>query len=128
MLQGRDYEEHQAFQQILHRFSTAISQNVADSAGLQLQFSELQQFFQLRVASLELAALNSVDASRVQAIHTEINKQLRLLGMDVMFLQAARQPLTAQKRQVQMRDRLHLLLRYCDTLLHEDQPEPGESR
>jgi hypothetical protein len=48
------------------------------------------------------------------AIQVEINKQLRLLSTDVMFLRTAKKPENRQSRQSQMVDRLTLLERYCE--------------
>ncbi|MEH2246030.1 heterocyst frequency control protein PatD [Nostoc sp.] len=58
--------------------------------------------------------------SRVQSYQTEMSKQLRLLEIDVMFLQGARQASTAQTRLQTISDRLTTLIQYCDAIL---QPE-----
>jgi hypothetical protein len=117
MLTGLSRQRYETFQQALAQLQSFVSQNNVDGTTLQAEFLEVQQFFQLQIISLELDSLNPVEAAYVQSIQTEINKQLRLLGMDVMFLQAARQSVTAQKRQVQMRDRLTQLMQYCEALL-----------
>jgi hypothetical protein len=51
------------------------------------------------------------------AIHVEINKQLRLLNTDALFLRSAKQAATQEQRLGQMRDRLTLLERYCEMIL-----------
>jgi hypothetical protein len=51
------------------------------------------------------------------AIQVEINKQLRLLKTDGLFLRSAKQPTTQEQRLQQMRDRLTLLQRYCEMIL-----------
>jgi hypothetical protein len=56
----------------------------------------------------------------VQSYQTEINKQLRLLEMDLMFLKAARQEATIAQRWGGMGDRIHLLTLYCDAILSEE--------
>ena len=50
------------------------------------------------------------------AIHVEINKQLRLLNTDALFLRSAKQSTTQEQRLGQMRDRLTLLERYCEMI------------
>jgi hypothetical protein len=52
--------------------------------------------------------------SHLMAIQVEINKQLRLLSTDVMFLRTAKTPENRQSRQSQMVDRLTLLERYSE--------------
>jgi hypothetical protein len=49
-----------------------------------------------------------------------MSKQLRLLAIDVMFLQGARQASTAQTRLQTISDRLTTLIQYCDAII---QPE-----
>ncbi|PSB23662.1 hypothetical protein C7B82_30405 [Stenomitos frigidus ULC18] len=79
----------------------------------------LQQFFREQILSLQLDELAPAVQHWVQSYHVEIDKQLRLLAMDIMFLQAARQSVTAEQRRQQIRDRLTTLQRYCDGLLGE---------
>ncbi len=55
--------------------------------------------------------------NQLRSLHTEMAKQLKLLTMDVNFLQVARQPSTIQQRQTQMGDRLQQLARYCNAAL-----------
>ncbi len=50
-------------------------------------------------------------------IQVEINKQLRLLKTDCLFLRSAKQTTTQDQRLQQMRDRLTLLERYCAMIL-----------
>ena len=100
----------------------SVSKKVA--WGPHAQFLQVQQFFQQQVGPLELAELDGAIAPRVQAVRTEMQKELRLLAMDVMFLQAARQSVTQQQRQEQLGDRLEKLLGYCQVLLEAERPAP----
>jgi translation initiation factor IF-2 len=126
MLPEEYCQRYQEFQQKLQQLSLQVGETPADQRELgsapQAVFQEIQQLFQ-QIIALDLEGLDPADVSKVQSYQTEINKQLRLLGMDVMFLRAARQSATAQQRQTQMGDRINLLVRYCDALLKTDQPE-----
>ena len=95
--------------------------DLADDAGLTLKAraAALQQFFHEQILSLQMNDLAPALQDWVQSYHVEIDKQLRLLGLDVLFLQAARQSTTTQQRRQQVRDRLDTLQRYCDALLGE---------
>ncbi|MEN9206894.1 MAG: heterocyst frequency control protein PatD [Gloeomargarita sp. GMQP_bins_120] len=50
------------------------------------------------------------------SLAVEIHKQLHLLKTDVLFWQAARQPITQAQRRQQMQQRLQLLQSYLDQL------------
>lgn len=113
-------QRYQEFWQALQRLTAIATQQNPDAQTLQEQFLAVQQFFQVQLVSLALEGLNPAQAAQVQSYQTEINKQLRLLGMDVMFLQAARRSATAQQRQAQMQERIGLLGKYCDALLEEN--------
>ncbi|MFQ3627818.1 MAG: heterocyst frequency control protein PatD, partial [Cyanobacteriota bacterium] len=83
-------------------------------ADLRSLFHQLQAQFQQQVVTLDLSGLEGAIAAQIASLHTEMAKQLRLLSMDLMFLQTARQPETVRQRTEQMGDRLRLLMRYCD--------------
>lgn len=117
MVSGLTQQYYQEFQQALQQLRTIAAQSHPDPTALQSQFLELQQFFQRQMIGLDLAELPPAMQAKVHSYQVEANKQLRILGMDVMFLQAARQPATMQQRQAQMIDRIDTLLRYCEAVL-----------
>jgi acyl transferase domain-containing protein len=120
MLPVSYHQPYQVFCQSLERFGEQIHRANPDTKLLQVMFLEAQQQFQQQIMGQTLADLDAVVESKVQSFQTEINKQLRLLAMDVMFLQTARQPTTIQQRQAQMGDRLQLLRRYCEAILDSE--------
>lgn len=121
MLTGLYRERYLELQQALQQVQAIATRHTPDGDMLQSRFLKAQQFFQQGIVSLELQGLSPAVATQVQSYQTEINKQLRLLGMDVMFLKTARQSVTAQQRQAQLRDRIDLIIRYCETLLGDNQ-------
>jgi hypothetical protein len=82
-----------------------------DGQALQEQFLLAQQHFQHQILPL------GEPYPAVQPVLTEMNRTLRLLAMDVAFLQAARQSITAQQRQRQMVEKLEQLLGFCEALI-----------
>lgn len=116
-------EPYTVFQSQLEQLQQNIGQVSPDPRALQTQFLETQRCFQDRILSLNEEALAPEVSGKIQSIQTEINKQLRLLAMDVLFLQSARQSATAQQRQKQMGDRLQLLRQYCEAVLGESNRE-----
>lgn len=81
-------------------------------ASLQGQFLAAQQQFQGQILPL-----GDRDSPHWPPILTEMNRTLRLVAMDVAFLQAARQPITVQQRQRQLLDKLQQLAGFCEALL-----------
>lgn len=83
--------------------------------NLRQRLAVLQQMFQQQIVPL------TEEDSRVQSYRTEISKQLRLLEIDVMFFQGARQASTAKARIQTISDRLSTLIQYCDAILQQEQ-------
>lgn len=113
---------YQQFQQLLHQLQLELDGPTTDSAKLRASIAQLQQMFQAEIVPIAVAE-DRVN-SQLQSIQIEINKQLRLLETDGIFLQAARQPVTVQQRKQQMHHRLEILLQYCDASLSLQLEEP----
>ncbi|NJL46674.1 MAG: heterocyst frequency control protein PatD [Leptolyngbyaceae cyanobacterium SM2_5_2] len=101
----------QALKDYLSRLQTLCQQANPSGLALQEPFLLAQQHFQSQILPL-----GEESSPALQPILTEMNRTLRLLAMDVAFLQAARQPLKAQQRQQQMGERLQQLLGFCEAL------------
>ena len=106
-----EYQQHyQQFVQLLEQLRT-VAQNRAFQE-LRQSHQTAQQFFVEEILTLE-----PLDNYQVRSYQTEISKQLQLIGMDVIFLQAAKAPETAANRQKQLLDRFPSLLNYCNAIL-----------
>jgi 2-hydroxychromene-2-carboxylate isomerase len=101
-----------AVQHDLHQVRSSLQQPTA----LQPAFQALQRSSQALLA-LDPSQLETAIAAKVQSYQTEISRLVRLLGMDILFLQAARQSATTQQRAQQASDRISQLLQYCDAVL-----------
>lgn len=117
MLPQSHRDRYQEFFTVLEMLKQTAAATNLTGAALQQMFEQVQQLFQQRILCLDNDDINSADASRLQSYLTEINKQMRLLGIDVMFLQAARQPATQEQRLVQLNSRIQTLIDYCKALL-----------
>ncbi|MBD0335696.1 MAG: heterocyst frequency control protein PatD [Cyanobacteria bacterium Co-bin13] len=102
----------QGFQTQLSYLLSIVSQANPDTLSLQQHFLEVQQQFQGQVKGIEGDLAESA-----QPILLEMSRTLRLLGMDIAFLQTARQSVTLQQRQKQMCDRIDQLQNFCQGLL-----------
>ncbi|ASC71634.1 hypothetical protein XM38_025870 [Halomicronema hongdechloris C2206] len=98
---------------VLHQQSRQAN---PDGRHLQALFLTTQQQFQAFLALVEQTELTTAVEVPLRSLQTEVNRHLRLLGMDVAFLQAARQPQTVQQRQAQMGDRIRTLEQFCQGL------------
>ena len=109
------------FVKLLETLETSIQVANVNCRSLLQQFLQAQQFYQTQLLPTLLA---SPSAEGLVTYQTEINRALRLLGMDVSFLQSAKNAVTLQKRQAQMRQRLNTLLEFCRGL--QGAIAPGE--
>ncbi len=116
MLPNLHRQRYQEFSEVLEQLQQTVVVTPLDAPKLRQMFLEAQQFFQQQLVSLDAGDLEQLEP-RVRSYQTEMSKQLQLLGMDVMFLQAARQQGTATARQLQLGDRLKTLISYCDAIL-----------
>ncbi|MEM9216976.1 MAG: heterocyst frequency control protein PatD [Cyanobacteria bacterium P01_F01_bin.150] len=104
------------FQSFVEKWSTSLQTvrpNDAAKAGMTLmdQFKLLKAVWteqQERLIDMELPQYG-------QALHTEMHKQFRLMEVDIIFLNTARQAKTIVQRKQQLDDRLCKLLEYCET-------------
>lgn len=110
---------HQSTYNDFRRRLQAI-QTELDKRTLKATVGELQKIVQGELKSLNLEEIDPALQSRVRSLEVEIDKQLRLLNIDVTFLQTAKQPETVQNRLNQVRARVETLIHYCNILLGED--------
>ncbi|MEG4628479.1 heterocyst frequency control protein PatD [Microcoleus sp. AR_TQ3_B6] len=116
------YEE---LQQALEKLQKTAAQDNLDRAALAIEYRKVQQFFGNQIMRAESDELDASETPPEQSYLTEIHKQLRLLGTDVMFLQASRQPATAKARQTAAIARLNTLIGYSGALLQKNSGSSG---
>jgi hypothetical protein len=109
-------EKYHAFNILLKQLHSEVTTTKVDTAQLRQSVTSLQQFFQQQIVPL-VNDTDSIDESRLQSYQTEISKQLRLLEIDVIFLQGARQASTAKHRLDAIGDRLTTLIEYSNAIL-----------
>ncbi len=84
-----------------------------------LQVSQqLAALWQTELVHWEGQGLSSEQYGRWRSLHTEIHRELRLLNVDLLFLQSSRSLAGVQQKQQQIGDRLRKLLQYCDLILN----------
>lgn len=117
MLPNLHHQRYQEFLKALDQLQQTGAATQPDVPKLRQRFLEVQQFFLQQIVSLDAGDLEPESEARVRSYQTEMSKQMRLLEVDVTFLQAARQASTTQGRQRQTVDRIQTLQRYCNEIL-----------
>ena len=102
------YQELAAF---LDELRTNVTTDKLNTNQLRLNFTHLQTFFLQQIIPLVNAN------SQEQSYKTEISKQLRLLEVDIMFLQGAKQLTTLQSRLKTIEERIDKLSGYCQAII-----------
>lgn len=82
-------------------------------AQVQQDLAAIQQVFETQIQGLDWDQEPEAKRSLLRSLQVETHKQVRLLAMDRLFLQTARQAATTAQRLGQVQDRLRLLLDYC---------------
>jgi hypothetical protein len=104
---------YQQFQQLVIDAQQASDTTPINVANIDKTVQAIAVYFRDQILT---ATPPTADAPH-HAIQVEINKQLRLLKTDSLFLRSAKQSTTQDQRLQQMRDRLTLLERYCDMII-----------
>lgn len=120
MLPNDHQQRYRELRVFLEELCTQVATDRPDGTALRESVQRTQEFFAAQVLSLPFEGFDRPDKSGTQSYNTELHKQLRLLATDVLFLGSARHAATVQQRQAQLRERLTILLHYCDILLGED--------
>lgn len=115
MLPKEHNQQYQKLTQLLNQLQQNISER--EAAKILATNKQVQKFFETQILTLDNYELEPSIASQVGSYLTEIHKQLRLLNVDVTFLQASRNPQTTKARLANISDRLETLKGYCLTIL-----------
>ncbi|GAB1543197.1 hypothetical protein NUACC21_58710 [Scytonema sp. NUACC21] len=110
-------EKYDSFAIQLKQLHSEIAADQLDSPGIRQRVISLQKFFQQQIVPLVNEDTDSNNKGRLQSYMTEMSKQLRLLEIDVTFLQGARQTSTTKARLDAIGNRLTTLIEYCNALL-----------
>jgi hypothetical protein len=103
---------------IWQQLSTLLSELPADSpTALKAALNESLTLFESQLLDRDLSDLPVPIAGRMRSYVTESHRLLRLLLTDAMFIAAARNPTSREQRRQAYRERLNLLLQYCQAAI-----------
>lgn len=117
MLPKEHNQRYQKFSQLLNQLQQLMAQENLDLEKILAMKKEVQQFFEIQIMSLDNLELDQSIAFQIKSYLTEMHKELRLLYVDLIFLQASRNPQTRQTRLATIKDRLKTLIGYCGNIL-----------
>ena len=112
------------FQNCLKQLHSTLSSAPLNQPKLKQTFEQLKITFQTQIMRINASDFAPPVESKIQSYLTETHKQIRLLEMDLKFLQASHQSTTLNTRLSQIQTRLDLLLSYGEAMLAT--PEVGE--
>jgi len=111
VLMSFKYQKYQELKTLVELLLSDVNKaHVYDPTWKSL-LGEISGFF-----AREIAVFTDLE-SRQQSYQTEISKQIRLLELDMMFLQSAKQTLTIKSRLESIQQRAEILIRYCQNIL-----------
>jgi hypothetical protein len=117
-------DQYQIFQTAVAKLAKDLTPSIhLCPTDLKHQLTRLQSTFSEIIASIDLTDIPPPANHRLQSLQVEIAKELRLLQVDILFLQTAKQPKTVAHRQQQIQNRLDTLLRYCAIVLKPNPPD-----
>ena len=88
--------------------------NGSDQSITQTSWYNLQQFSQEKLLSLTEDSLAESRVQQWRSLQTEIQRELRLLNTDILFLAAARQTKTKELKLQSISDRLTRLIQFSN--------------
>jgi len=112
--------KYRTFKTLLQQLRADISSNLTNASELRQRMASLQSFFRADIVPL------TTQYPTEQSYQTEMSKQLRLLQIDIMFFQGARQASTIKERIDALTERLTTLIGYCDDILKMDKVADDE--
>lgn len=121
MLSPSYRQRYLEFLQVLQQLGETLS-SASNSVPAQLRerFQAVKAVFGGQIANLTGDELDPADLPRWQSCQTESYRLMKLLEMDLMFLQASRQAQTATPRIAAMTERIKTLIGYCEALLQKE--------
>ena len=117
MLHKKAYQEFMTLLNQWQKICTVSEPTVEPTSEMTKQFPKLQQCFKQEITTLTDEELNMKVISSWRSLHTEIQREFRLLSTDMLFLASSRQTSTRDKRLKIICDRNTKLIVYCQKIL-----------
>ncbi len=113
---------HQSYQELLVKLlklQTLVMAEDIDMIAIKTIYEQVQTIFQQQILSVSLDELDFSALPLVRSAQTEIYKNLRLLGTELLFLTSSRQKKTTEKRLEKVEGKVKDLIGYCQAILQQ---------
>jgi hypothetical protein len=103
---------------IWQRLLTILSNLPTDSIPeLKVGLRQAIELFEGQILTQNIEDSQNPNAGKMRSYLTESHRLLRLLPLDVMFMEVSRHPTTTQERRQAYQDKLELLIRYTEAAI-----------
>ncbi|MGB5595617.1 MAG: heterocyst frequency control protein PatD [Crocosphaera sp.] len=113
---------HQSYQELLDKLlqlQKQVREKDIDMMAINTIYNQGQDIFKGKILSVKLDDLDCNAIILIQSAQTEINKNLRLLGTELLFLASSRQAGTTQKRLEKVQGIIEQLIGYCQAIIKQ---------
>ncbi len=90
-----------------------------DMIAIKTVYGQIQTLFQEQILSVSLDELDASFIPLLRSAETEIYKNLRLLGTELLFLTSSRQRKTKEKRLENVEGKVKELVGYCQGVIEQ---------
>jgi hypothetical protein len=107
-------EQASIWQQLLNLLANLPTDSIPD---LKIALRQAIELFEGQILTPDLEEIQHPNAGKMRSYVTESHRLLRLLPLDVMFMEVSRHPTTTQQRRQAYQDKLDLLMRYAEAAM-----------
>ncbi len=113
------YQSYQRFLAKLEELQKEVLAKDQDLIRLKTFYDQAQEIFQNQILNVTLDELDCNAIPLVQSAETEIYKNLRLLGTELLFLGSSRQAGTTQQRLEKVQGIIERLINYANAIIEK---------
>ena len=113
------YQSYQGFLAKLLELQKQVMAKGWDLIRIKTLYNQVQEIFQNQMLTVKLDELDCNAIPLVQSAETEIYKNLRLLGTELLFLGSARQGGTTQQRLEKVQRIIEQLINYTNAVIKQ---------
>ena len=113
------YQSYQGFLAKLRELQKEVTVKDRDMSKIKTLYDEAQGIFDNQMLNVSLDELDCNAIALVQSAETEIYKNLRLLGTELLFLGSSRQAGTTQQRLEKVQGIVELLINYSNAIIQQ---------
>jgi hypothetical protein len=107
-------EHPSIWQQLLDLLSNLPTDSIPD---LKVALRQAIELFEGQILTQDLGDIQQPNEGKMRSYLTESHRLLRLLPLDIMFMEVSRNPNTIEQRRQAYQDKLDLLIRYVEAAI-----------